>query len=119
MAEVFGISAFVGCCLLAVALAALRARLSAATSKIAWLERHVTELDAAVERTREGAAAAMTTARRAAVAAGAADAPPRLAFEPVTGPVVKALAFGGGARRVLSSLASGRARRSAREGRMQ
>ena len=116
MAEIFGISALVGCCLLAVAFVALRARLASATSKIARLERHVEELGASLERTRAGASAAMTTARRAAAAAGAEDPPPRLAFEPVTGPVVKALAFGGGARRALSSLASGRAQRSAREG---
>jgi outer membrane murein-binding lipoprotein Lpp len=114
MAEILGISALLGSCALAVALVVVRAHLATATTKIDKLERRIADLDATVERTRAGASAAMTTARRAAAAAGAEDPPPRLAFEPVTGPVVKALAFGGGARRALSSLASVRTHRAAR-----
>lgn len=114
MADILGIGALVGCAALAVALVVVRAHLAAATTKIDKLERQVADLAAALERTRAGASAAMTTARRAAAAAGAEDPPTRLAFEPVTGPMVKALAFGGGARRALSSLASVRMHRAAR-----
>jgi type II secretory pathway pseudopilin PulG len=61
---------------------------------------------AAVERS---SAQALDTARDAAAlarrASGAAEPAPRVVLEPVTGPLVKAVAFGAGARRAVARLA--------------
>jgi hypothetical protein len=60
------------------------------------------DLEPGVAAARADAHTAVAAARDAAIAAGARPAPPRLLLEPVTGPVVRAVAFGASARRVLT-----------------
>jgi len=87
----------------AIALGARR-RLARHEHELAGLRRIVGSLQDELRATRAVASAAGTTARRAAVAAGVEDPAPRLALEPVTGPVVKAVALGAGARRAVARL---------------
>ena len=63
------------------------------------------DLGPAVDAARREAASAVSTARRATVAVGVEDPPPRLPFESLTAPVVRAVAMGAGARRALGRLA--------------
>jgi hypothetical protein len=60
------------------------------------------ELEPGVAAARAEAHMAVAAARDAAIAAGAKPTPPRLPLEPVTGPVVRAVAFGASARRALT-----------------
>jgi hypothetical protein len=92
-------------------------RLARHERELAALRSTVASLEDELRATRAVASAAGTTARRAAVAAGVGDPAPRLALEPVTGPVVKAVALGAGARRALARLRpQARPRRSAMKG---
>jgi hypothetical protein len=84
-----------------------------ADRRIRRLEDEVRTLTARVDGVGHDARAAAMTARRAAAAAGVDD-PPRVPLEPVTGTVVKAVAFSAGARRALARLADPRARRRSR-----
>jgi hypothetical protein len=88
----------------AFGLAVAFARLRRAEERIAGLETRLGDVSPALEAARDEAHAAGVTARRAALAAGVGEPPPRLALERVTGPVVKAVAFGAGLRRALSRL---------------
>jgi hypothetical protein len=76
------------------------------------------EISGPVSEALVEARSAGATARRAATAAGVDEPPRRLPFEPVTGPVVRAVAFGAGARRAIVRMAGprwaqGRARKVA------
>jgi hypothetical protein len=80
-----------------------RRRLVAVEDRARRLEDLVrTELEPALEAARRDAQTAAATARDAAVAAGTGSPPPRLPLEPVTGPVVRAVAFGASARRAIA-----------------
>jgi len=87
---------------LAAALVVAVAALVDARRRLARAERRVADLDAQL------AAADAARVRRAAEDPSAA--PPRLVLEPVTAPVVKALAWGAGARQAAARL--GHVRRS-------
>ena len=82
-------------------------RLRALDARVARLDREVHE-DVMPElgHTRRESEEARAAARMATQAVGIEDPPPRLAGETVTGPVVRAVAFGAGARRALARLAS-------------
>ena len=83
-----------------VALVRTRARLAVVERRLLALDGEVHDgVRRALEQTREEARAAGREARRAARAAGVAEDPPRMAFEPVTGRLVRAAAFGAGVRR--------------------
>lgn len=92
---------------LAMAGTVLVRRIRRADRRIAALEADVRALTARLEDLGGDARAAVLAARRAAAAAGVDD-PPRLPLEPVTGKVVRAVAFSAGARRVLARLAAPR-----------
>jgi hypothetical protein len=105
--------ALAGVVVLSGLLVATRARLRHSERRIAALERRVADdVMPAVHAARDDANSATATARRAATVAGADEPPPRLAFEPLAGPVVKTIAYGAGAGRVLSRLVRPRARRA-------
>jgi hypothetical protein len=88
-----------------------RARLARLEVRTAQLEARLDdEVTPALRDARGDAREARATARRAATAAGVDEAPRRLPLEPVTGPVVRAVAFGAGARRTLVRLATPRGR---------
>lgn len=84
----------------------------ASASRVARLETRVTELERevqrdvlpALDRSARASGEALDAARRAAHAAGVEEPPPRLAAESITGPVVRAVAFGAGARRALARM---------------
>lgn len=112
-AEVLAGAALVSVVVLAVALVVTGVRLARASERTRRLELEVAGLREAVERTSADVQAAGATARRAATAAGVEEPPPRVAFEPVTGPVLRAVAIGAGARRALGRLARPAGRRRA------
>ena len=92
---------------LAVVLVRTRVRLVRVEGRIRDLEEHVRgRVDADVAAARAEARDASRTAQRASVAAGVDEPPPRLPFEAVTGRVVRAVAFGAGARRALARAAT-------------
>ncbi len=92
--------------LLAVALLRTRARLRRVEATTARLVARLDdEVAPALTHVQVEAQAARATARRAATAAGVDEPPRRLPLEPVIGPVVRAVAFGAGARRTLERLA--------------
>ena len=94
---------------LAVILVRTRARLVRVEARTARLEaRLVDEVGPAITDARGEARAARATARRVASAVGLDESPRRLPLEAVTGPVVRAVAFGAGARRTLARLATPR-----------
>ena len=75
--------------------------------RVAAVEREVqTEVLPELDRSRRDSEAAVFAARRATAAVGIEEPPPRLAAESVTGPVVRAVAFGAGARRALARFSS-------------
>ena len=91
---------------LGVLLMRTRARLGRVETHVMRLEARLDdEVAPAIRDARGEARAAGATARRAATAAGVDEPPRRLPFEPVTGPVVRAVAFGAGARRTMVRLA--------------
>jgi hypothetical protein len=78
-------------------------RLARLEGRVAAVEREVqTEVLPELDRSRRDSEAAVFAARRATAAVGIEEPPPRLAAESVTGPVVRAVAFGAGARRALA-----------------
>ena len=82
-------------------------RLHALDARVARLDREVHEdVMPELDHTRRESEEARAAARMATQAVGIEDPPPRLAGETVTGPVVRAVAFGAGARRALARLAS-------------
>lgn len=105
------------------AVVAVVALLVAAVALLAWLQaaRRLRAIEARVARldgevhddvmpvldvTRRESEEAYAAARMAKHAAGIEDPPPRLAGETVTGPVVRAVALGAGARRAFARFAS-------------
>lgn len=122
--------AIVALVLAVVAIAFLAAAWATTSVRLARAERRIDELEGAVhrlapdvERSVRRSEAAADAAREARRAVGIEDPPPRLAGERVTGPLVRAVAWGAGARRVVQRLAAdavpgrGRARRRGRPGR--
>lgn len=99
-----------GVAVLAVVLLATRARLHRLEVQVRRIEDRVADDEAAIASVHGEARAASQTARRAARAAGVEMGPTRLPLEPVTGRVVRALAFGAGAKRAITRLASPRRR---------
>lgn len=82
-------------------------RLSALEARVGRLDREVhDDLVPTIDLTRRESEEAYVAARIAKQAAGVEDPPPRLAGEAVTGPVVRAVAFGAGARRAIARFAS-------------
>ena len=82
-------------------------RLRSLEARVARLDREVRQdLVPALDRTRQESEAAVAAARQARRAVGIEDPPPRLAGEALTGPVVRAVAFGAGARRAIARIAS-------------
>jgi hypothetical protein len=93
--------------LLAVVLWVTRSRLRALEARTAHLEDHLrADVEPEVAAARAEARDATVAARRASLASGVDEPPPRLPFEPVTGRVVRAVAFGAGARRALARAAA-------------
>ena len=91
---------------LAAALWRTRTRLRSLATRTTRLEDHVhgrvePDVAAALAEARD----ASVTAKRASLAAGVDEPLPRLPFEPVTGRVVRAVAFGAGARRAIARAA--------------
>ena len=88
---------------LAVATVRTRLRLARVEDRARRLEELVhAELEPGLAAARVDARAAAAAARDAAIAAGVRPPPPRLLLEPVTGPVVRAVAFGASARRAIA-----------------
>jgi hypothetical protein len=82
-------------------------RLSALEARVGRLDREVhDDLVPTIDLTRRESEEAYVAARMAKQAAGIEEPPPRLAGEAVTGPVVRAVAFGAGARRALARFAA-------------
>lgn len=82
-------------------------RLSAVEARVARLDREVhDDVVPTLDLTRRESEEAYVAARMAKHAVGIEDPPPRLAGESVTGPVVRAVAFGAGARRALARFAA-------------
>jgi len=78
-------------------------RLAALEGRVAAVEREVqTEVLPELDRSRRDSEAAVFAARRATAAVGIEEPPPRLAAESMTAPVVRAVAFGAGARRAIA-----------------
>ncbi len=78
-------------------------RLARLERRMAAVEREVqTEVLPELDRSRRDSEAAVFAARRATAAVGIEEPPPRLAAESVTAPVVRAVAFGAGARRAIA-----------------
>ncbi len=80
-----------------------RARLRAVTARVGVLEDRLAGLGVTTEHTIQTARAAASLARRTAGGAEAPE-PPRVVLEPVTGRVVKAVAWSAGARRAVTRL---------------
>jgi hypothetical protein len=79
------------------------ARLGRLERRVVAVEREVrTEVMPELDRSRRDSEAAVFAARRATAAVGIEEPPPRLAAESVTAPVVRAVAFGAGARRAIA-----------------
>ncbi|MFA5882230.1 MAG: hypothetical protein WDA60_00070 [Acidimicrobiia bacterium] len=82
-------------------------RVAALSGRVARLEREVhDDVVPTLDLTRRESEEAYVAARMAKHAVGIEDPPPRLAGEAVTGPVVRAVAFGAGARRAFARLAA-------------
>jgi hypothetical protein len=95
--------------LLAADAARARRRAARTAARVDALEARLADVDAASTRALDTARDAAARARHAA---GDGDPGPRVVLEPVTGPLVKAVALSAGARRTVRRLARG-ARRSA------
>ena len=92
-------------------IASLRTHVHRLEARVHSLEtRLATEVAPSLKAARADARNAAATARRAAEAAGVPDPPPRVAMEPVAGPLVRAVALGAGARRALARFAHPRRR---------
>lgn len=95
---------------LGLALRATRARVVALEAAVRRMEARMADDEAAIATAQGEARAASQTARRAARAAGVEVEPARLPLEPVAGRVVRVLAFGAGAKRAITRLATPRRR---------
>ena len=101
-----GTLALVATAALTVALVRTRARLTRVERSARLLEAIVhDELAPGLVEARAEARSATASARDAVVATGGQVAPARLPFEQVTGPVVRAVAFGASARRAIARVA--------------
>lgn len=89
---------------LAVAITTRR-RLVRSEQRLRALEGWSSEVDSGVAEAHADARSAGALAQRAATAAGVEDEPPRVPLEPLTGRVVRVVAFGAGARRAIARLA--------------
>jgi hypothetical protein len=98
---VLAVVAIVGVAACAVGWRRASARVARLEARVNGLEREVRDVHTVLDRARRYSEEAIATARRAADAAGVEDPPPRLVAEAITGPVVRAVAFGAGARRAL------------------
>jgi hypothetical protein len=102
---VLGVMAIVAVVVCALGWRSAAARVTRLEARVAGLEREVhRDVLPALDRSQRESEAALSTARQAAVAAGIEEPPPRLAGEAVTGPVVRAVAFGAGARRAIARM---------------
>lgn len=82
-------------------------RATALGARVTRLEREVhDDVVPTLDLTRRESEEAYVAARLAKHAVGIEDPPPRLAAETVTGPVVRAVAFGAGARRAFARFAA-------------
>ena len=82
-------------------------RAAALERRVVGLEREVhDDVVPTLDLTRRESEEAYAAARMATHAVGIEDPPPRLAGESVTGPVVRAVAFGAGARRAFARFAA-------------
>ena len=82
-------------------------RIATLEARVMRLEREVhDDVVPTLDLTRRESEEAYVAARLAKDAVGIEDPPPRLAGESVTGPVVRVVAFGAGARRALARFAS-------------
>lgn len=114
-ATVLAIVGLGGVIALAGALVATRARLYRLEARVRSLDARVAdEIAPAVDAARQDARVATATARRAASAAGIEEPPARVPFEPIVGPVVRAVALGAGAGRALHRLTRPSIRRRSR-----
>jgi hypothetical protein len=105
LTEVVAIVALVGVGICLVALQRARGRVATLEQRTTMLERRLaSEVVPALAASQRDAHAATRTAQRAAAAVGLTDEAPRLPLESVTAPVVRAVAFGAGARRALQRL---------------
>jgi hypothetical protein len=95
------------------AFAVTRARVRRLEARLRVVEQRLTrDVEPAVVAAAEDARAATRTARDAAARVGIEEPPPRVPLEPVTGPVVRAVALGAGAGRAIARLARPRPRRN-------
>ena len=105
MSIVLAVLALVAVAACAVGWRSSAARVTRLEARVAGLEREVhRDVLPALDRSQRESEVALSTARRAAFAAGIEEPPPRLAAEAVTGPVVRAVAFGAGAKRAISKM---------------
>ena len=82
-------------------------RLGALEARVARIDREVHDVVLpALDLSRRDSEEAVAVARLATRAVGIEEPPPRLAGERVTGPVVRAVAFGAGARTALARFAA-------------
>lgn len=93
---------------LTAALVATRTRLRRVEDRSRQLEQRLSVAEHAIVDARAEAAAAGRVARQAARATGVDDPPTRIVFEPLTGPVVRAVALSAGARRAITLLTRSR-----------
>lgn len=102
---VLAVVAIVGVAVCAVGWRSSAARVTRLETRVAGLEREVhRDVLPALDRSQRESETALSTARQAAFAAGIEEPPPRLAAESVTGPVVRAVAFGAGAKRAIARM---------------
>ena len=105
MGVVLGVVAILGVAVCALGWRRSAARVSRLEARVSGLEREMQrDVLPALDRSRRESEAAMSTARQAAFAVGIEEPPPRLAAESITGPVVRAVAFGAGARRAIAQM---------------
>ena len=107
-ATIMAVAALVGVIGLAALAISTRSQLRRLELRARTLESRLDDDEVTIGAVRGEARSATNTARRAARAAGIELEAPRLPLEPVTGRVVRALAFSSGARRALSRLVSTR-----------
>ena len=102
---VLAMLSIVGLAVCAVGWRSAAARVTRLEARVAGLEREVhRDVLPALDRSQRESEVALTTARQAAFAVGIEEPPPRLAGEAVTGPVVRAVAFGAGAKRAIARM---------------
>jgi hypothetical protein len=98
---VLAVVAIIGVAVCAVGWWRAAARVARLEARLNGLDCEVRDGRAELDRSRRASEEAIATARRVADAAGVEEPPPRLAAEAITGPMVRAVAFGAGARRAV------------------